>query len=128
MKVVPTSDDGTVPPESIFAKWGEVSLAAGDAFGKTLRCADESKQGLIDAGFEGVAEHRFKLPMSDWPKDERLKIIGAYNKAHWESGMEGWCMFLLTNYLGWSRDEVLVYVAEMRRMLRDRSVHAYHEW
>ena len=63
MSVVPKSDDGTVPPGSIFHKWGEVSLAAGDAFGKSLRTVDESKQGIIDAGFQDVREHRFKWPV-----------------------------------------------------------------
>jgi hypothetical protein len=63
MSVVPKSDDGTVPPGSIFNKWGEISLAAGDSFGKSLRTADESMQGLIDAGFHGVTQHRFKLPI-----------------------------------------------------------------
>jgi hypothetical protein len=63
MSVVLKSDDGTVPPGSIFNKWGEVSLAAGDSFGKSLRTVDESRGGLIDAGFQGVTEHRFKLPI-----------------------------------------------------------------
>jgi hypothetical protein len=63
MSVVPKSDDGTVLPGSAFHKWGEVSLAAGDAFGKSLRTVDESKQGLIKAGFQDVREHRFKWPI-----------------------------------------------------------------
>jgi hypothetical protein len=63
MSVVLKSDDGTVLPGSIFHKWGEVSLAAGDAFGKSLRTVDESKQGIIDAGFHEVREHRFKWPI-----------------------------------------------------------------
>jgi hypothetical protein len=63
MSVVPKSDDGTIPPESVLNKWGEVSLAAGDAFGKSLRTADECSPGLIAAGFQGVTQHRIKLPI-----------------------------------------------------------------
>jgi hypothetical protein len=63
MSVVPKSDDGTVHPGNIFHKWGEVSLAAGDAFGKSLRCVDEAKQNMINAGFVEVTERRFKWPI-----------------------------------------------------------------
>ena len=83
---------------------------------------------MIDAGFEGVVEHRYKLPLTEWSGDRRLKTIGAFNRVQWDTGMEGYSMFLLTNYLGWKREEVLVYVAEMRKALRDRSIHAYHDW
>lgn len=123
---MPTSDDGTVKPDSIFAKWGAVSLEAGDAFGKTLRCWEESRPGLIDAGFDHVTEHKYKIPIGGWSKDQRLKEVGMYNRLHWEQGIEGWCMFLLTNYLHWRVEEVMVYVAEMRKMLRNKSVHGYH--
>lgn len=81
MGVVPRSDDGSVAPDSIFAKWGEVSLAAGDAFGKSLRTVDESKQGLLDAGFVDVTEQRFKWPIGGWSKNEKLKEIGLYNRC-----------------------------------------------
>lgn len=36
-------------------------------------------------------------------------------------------MFLLTRGLNWSRDEVRVFLAKMRRMLRDRRVHAHQD-
>ena len=128
ISVVPKSDDGTVADDSIFAKWGRVSLEAGDAFGKSLRIVDESKDLMVAAGFEDVIEHRYKLPLTGWSEDPRLKEIGRYNKLHWELGLEGGCLFLLINYLHWSREEVMGYIAQMRQMLRDKSVHAYHEW
>ncbi len=127
MGVEPKSDDGTVTPDSIFAKWGKISLEAGDAFGKSLRTVDESRQGILDAGFEAVAEHRYKWPIGGWCKDRRLKEIGLYNRLMWEQGMEGWCMYLLTNHLGWAKEEVMVYLAQMRSMLRNKRVHAYQE-
>ncbi|KAL0262963.1 hypothetical protein SLS55_001937 [Diplodia seriata] len=127
MSVVPKSDDGSVAPDSVFARWGDVSLAAGDAFGKSLRTVDESKQGLVDAGFVDVVERRFKWPIGGWAKEERLREIGEFNRLNWEQGIEGWCMFLLTNYLGWTRDEVVEYLRSMRSMLRDRKVHAYQD-
>ncbi|KIW01727.1 uncharacterized protein PV09_06904 [Verruconis gallopava] len=125
--VVPKSDDGTVKPGSPLHKWGELSLKCGDLFGKTLLVVDEAKQNIIDTGFIDVVEHRYKWPIGDWPRDPHLKEIGMYNRLFWEDGIEGWSMYLLTNVLKWSREEVMVYLAQVRSALRDRSIHAYIE-
>jgi hypothetical protein len=72
-------------------------------------------------------KNRVNRYMAGWPKDQRLKEMGIYNRLQWEQGIEGWCVFLLTNVLHWTGEEVSVYLAEMRRALRDKSIHAYHE-
>lgn len=77
-----------------------MSLEAGDAFGKTLRIVDESKDKMIAAGFDNVVEHRFKAPIGPWAKDPYLKELGRYNRLQWEEGIEGWTMMLLTRILG----------------------------
>ena len=127
MSVVPKSDDGTVTPDSIFAKWGVTSLKAGDAFGKSLRTVDESKGAIAAAGFVDVVEHRWKLPIGAWTKDGHLKQIGKFNRIHWEEGIEGWCIYLLTHFLHWSKDEIDTYLSQMREALRDPKIHAYQE-
>lgn len=124
--VVPKSDDGSTDG-TIFEEWGKVSLAAGDAFGKTLRIVDEAKDRMIAAGFQNVVEHRFKAPIGPWAKDRHLKELGRYNRLQWEEGIEGWSMMLLTKLLGWSRVEVEVYLMKMRQGLRDPKIHAYQE-
>jgi hypothetical protein len=127
VSVVPKADDDTVLKNSPFDQWGKVSLEAGDAFGKTLRIVDESRAYIEEAGFENVTEHRYKIPIGGWSSDPRLKEIGRYNRLYWEHGLEGWCTYLLTRYLHWEIEEVTVYIAHMRRMLREKKVHAYHE-
>lgn len=127
MSVVPKSDDGTVTPDSIFDRWGKISLELGDKFGKSLRTADEAKAGIEAAGFINVVEHRWKLPIGGWPADKRFKELGLYNRINWEQGIEGWSIYLLTTLMKWSQDEVQVYLALMRQALRDRSIHAYQE-
>ena len=123
--VVPKSDDGSVAEDSVFAEWGRVSLAAGDAFGKSLRTVDEARPGIEAAGFVNVVEHRLKSPVGAWSSDPKFKEIGQYSRLMWQEGLEGWCMYLLTNYLHWHREEVLVYLARMRKMLNDKNVHCY---
>jgi len=96
--VVPKSFDGSTNG-TIFEKWGKVSLEAGDAFGKTLRTADESAHYMRQAGFEEVTEQRLIMPIGRWPKDKRLKEIGSFNLLSWEDGIEGWTLMLLTQVL-----------------------------
>lgn len=97
--VVPKSDDGSTRG-TIFEKWGEISLEAGDAFGKSLRVAEKARSKIANAGFVDVVERRFKCPIGPWPKDPRLKELGMYNRLNWEEGIEGWTMMLLTKILG----------------------------
>lgn len=127
MGVVPKSDDGTVEIDSIFDQWGKTSLLLGDKFGKTLRVVDEAKGNMEAAGFVNVVEHRWKLPIGGWPADKRFKEIGQYNRIHWDQGIEGWCIYLLTTVLHWSAEEVQIYLAKMRTALKDRKIHAYQE-
>jgi hypothetical protein len=127
MSVVPKSDDGTVSPGHIFEQWGKISVELGEKFGKSLQTVDESKKGIEDAGFINVVEQRWKLPIGGWTKDQKLKEVGLYNRIHWEQGIEGWCLYLLTHVMGWSIEEVQVYLAKMRTALKDRSIHAHQE-
>jgi hypothetical protein len=71
------SEDGSTAG-TIFERWGEVSLQAGDAFGKTLRIIDQAKEVMIAAGFVVVAERRFKLPIGavgQGPAIERTGLV-----------------------------------------------------
>lgn len=81
------------------------------------------------AGFTNIHEDLFKTPIGAWPKDARLKEVGRVNGEHWSSGLEGFGLFLLTKYGSpkpWSKEEVIVYVAGVRRELAQRGVHIYH--
>ncbi|KAH7091936.1 S-adenosyl-L-methionine-dependent methyltransferase [Paraphoma chrysanthemicola] len=125
--VAPTSDDGSMLPDSMFDQWGKISLMLGEKFGKSLNTVNEQKAGIEAAGFINVVEHRWKVPIGGWPSDKRYKEIGRYNQVHWDQGIEGWCMYLLTTLLGWSLEEVQVYLAKVRAELRDKTIHAYQE-
>lgn len=97
---MPQSDDGTVTPDNIFGQWGSVSLEAGERFGKTLRIHELAKGYIEDAGFENVVEKVFRLPIGPWCKDKHMKQVGLWNLLHWEEGIEGWALALLTRVMG----------------------------
>ncbi|KAL2861844.1 S-adenosyl-L-methionine-dependent methyltransferase [Aspergillus pseudodeflectus] len=121
------SDDGTTAG-TVYEEWTELAHRAGDAFGKTLRIVDESKGRIAKAGFVDVVEKRFKCPLGPWASDPIMKKMGAFNRLQQEEGLEGYAMYLYTTYLGWTREEVEVLLARMRKALRDPSIHAYQEY
>lgn len=100
--MVPKSFDKTTDG-TIFEEWGDISLKAGDAFGKTLRIADEAADRLRKVGFVNVNEKKFAVPIGPWAKDPELKHLGRLNRLQWEQGIEGWTVYLLTQFLGVSR-------------------------
>lgn len=99
ISVVPQSDDNSIKGTSLEA-WGPLALEAGDKFGKSFRIAHQTKELMESAGFVNVTYRIFKWPIGPWPKDPKMKEIGAYNRLGWEDGMVGWAMFLFTKYLG----------------------------
>jgi hypothetical protein len=101
--VAPTCDDGTMPPDHIFTQWGNISIEAGERFGKTLRLNDQAKGYIEGAGFEKVTEKvtekEFKWPIDPWSEDPQLKQIGLWNLLQNEEGIEGWSTALLTRVM-----------------------------
>ncbi|PYH99943.1 methyltransferase family protein [Aspergillus ellipticus CBS 707.79] len=119
------SDDGTVTDDHVLKIWSKTFIEAGEKFGKTFRIADLAKGYMQEAGFQNVTEQRFKLPVGQWSRDKRLKKLGMWNLVHCEQGIEGWAMALLTRVMGWNYVEVQVFLAQMRKGLRDPNTHAY---
>ncbi|GAB1211559.1 hypothetical protein ATERTT37_000682 [Aspergillus terreus] len=125
MSIQFTSDDGTVTEDHVLAQWSKIFIEAGEKFGKTFRIAELAKGYMQSAGFQNVTEQQFKLPIGPWSRDKKLKKLGRWNLVHCEQGIEGWAMALLTRVMGWTYTEVQVFLAKMRKGLRDPNTHAY---
>ena len=62
--------------------------------------------------------------MGKWPKDPRMKAIGEFVHASVAADIEGYVLYLAT-LNGWTKEELTVYAAHLRREMRDTSIHAY---
>jgi hypothetical protein len=62
--------------------------------------------------------------MGRWPKDAKLKEVGRFAQATLEQDIEGWVSFM-ANLQGWSKEEIHVYAARLRKEIRDPSIHGY---
>lgn len=83
------------------------------------------EQKLKEAGFEDVQTEAYKLPMGTWPKDQRLKTIGACNREQFLQGLNGIAMGVFTRLLGWKSEEVEVFIAKVRNDVNNAKLHGY---
>ncbi|KAI9800041.1 MAG: hypothetical protein M1833_003570 [Piccolia ochrophora] len=121
-------EDNSVPPESAMGRWGPTFLGAAEKFGKSLSIATEMKGHIENAGFVDVVERTIKMPVGPWSSNRRLKEVGLWNQLMCEESIEMWALAMATRILGWDLTKTRLFLAEMRKNLRDRSMHSYFDW
>ena len=72
-----------------------------------------------------MANKGLQQPIGRWPKDKRMKEIGAFTQLTLEQDAEGYLIFI-ANTQGWSREEIMVYLAKFRREVQSGAHHAYY--
>ena len=122
-------DDSTYTPaiaqESAYARVGRTFFELHEALGADPLAPTKWKAQMLEMGYEDVQEHIFKIPTNPWPKDKRLKQIGAFELVQFRDGVanlfeRGW-----TGVLGRPRDEFEVLFARARMEAADRRRHTF---
>ena len=80
---------------------------------------------LAEVGFLKIGAQRWKVPVGGWPKDPKLKEVGMFAMLAARNGVEDVMLAPLSKGLGWSREQIQVLAASVRKDLRAPSVHAY---
>ena len=123
------SPDGSVPHDSAFWRWHEATLKRVDTVA-TGRPGPQLEGWVRAAGFENVTVKTFAIPHSVWPKDEKLKKIGAFNHAQWEAGLEGITIGCLhrapSDQPAWSLEECQQLAADARKDARNAKYHGQY--
>lgn len=121
-------DDGTMDKSThAFHQYWQKLDEAAMIMGKPLRIANKLKRWYEEAGFVDVHEEVFKIPINSWPRDPQFKLIGRFWADSLTAGVQGFALALFTRYMGWTKDELEVYLVDVRQSLQDRSVHAYQK-
>ncbi|WQF79128.1 Putative S-adenosyl-L-methionine-dependent methyltransferase superfamily [Colletotrichum destructivum] len=118
-------DDETMPPTYAVTKMMKHIWEGLNKFGIEADVADTNPQRLKDAGFVNQVHDVQKVPVGEWPKREDLRMIGAYCKAVIYDGLHGITVGPLTRGLGWSSEEVEVFLIDVRKDLLNTSIHSY---
>ncbi|KAK3062945.1 hypothetical protein LTS18_003057, partial [Coniosporium uncinatum] len=110
-----------------LAKWDQFMLQASKIGQRPMDEALNYRKYLENAGFVDIVERMFIWPTNTWPREPHLKRLGQWNEHNITSGMHGFTMAPFTRVLGWSEAEVEVFIAQVRKDVRDRNVHAYFQ-
>jgi len=147
------SDDGTLAEDAALAKWCRHALEAGKAIRSPLDSAKLYGYQLRDAGFVNVVEKWYKWPQCAWsnvgkyqelgksslflgvllcitparlrPAERSCLPLGLFADANFSDGLYGMSVEAFTRVLGWTAEQVQVFLVDVRKDIRNRRIHAY---
>ncbi|KAF4986725.1 hypothetical protein FGRMN_10702 [Fusarium graminum] len=120
-----TADDHTLTEQNSLSRWARLLHDASVKLGRPYFDPGRIKDVLSKVGFEDITEAKFKWPTNSWPKDKKHKQLGLWNNENAKSFLEAVAIAPLTRALGWSREEVIVFLTQVRKELKDPKIHAY---
>jgi hypothetical protein len=74
--------------------------------GVPLAACTNYAEWMTDVGFEDVTEKRMKMPSSPWPKDKRMKLIGAFEMHN---------LRMFNKAYGWSQEQIEMFLVKVRQ-------------
>ena len=118
------SDDGSLTEEHAFRRWTKLCLDGLAAHNRT-GCPGRNLRSYAEgAGFVNIREEMFKVPMGSWPKDPELKRTGMMNLVQMLDGVEGFS-YKSMEAMGWTREEIEVFLSSVRREMKGLQFHSY---
>lgn len=122
--VFPFEYIGEPPTDSAIYKWNELVVAGAAKTGRPWTNVRHYKRWMEDLGFENVVEKTYYLPTNPWAKGRYYKDIAVLWNEDMTSGLEGISLKVLGN-LGWSVDEIRVFLAAVRDDFKNPNIHCY---
>jgi len=118
------SQDGSLTNDHALRRWLTMSYDAENATKRSLRPGKHLAQWMREAGFVDIHVVRSPLPLGIWPRDMKLKRVGWLNWTQLSEGLEGMSLRLFMDILGWSREDLELLLMQVRKDLKDSSIHA----
>lgn len=114
-----------MPSDCSLVRWCDLMMKAATKLGQPLDSCARAKGMMEAAGFVDIVQIPFKWPQNPWPREKKYKELGMWVQENFATGIEAMSLALFTRVLGWSKDEVTVFLAEVKHDMRNRSIHAY---
>ncbi|CAG8908866.1 unnamed protein product [Penicillium egyptiacum] len=124
-EVMLRSDDDSMRLAPALCEFLDRLTQASEAFHRPMNIAEGHRQRLVEAGFEDVRDEVYKVPSSVWARDPVQKEIGRYNQCSLLMAVESYSLALFTRVLGWSNNDTQVFLAGVRKDLKNPAVHTY---
>ncbi|KAI5456249.1 S-adenosyl-L-methionine-dependent methyltransferase [Mariannaea sp. PMI_226] len=124
------SDDDTLSEDSPLCRWAKLLQGAFAAIGSPLDSALKYEEQLEEAGFIDVKVVKRKWPLNRWPKDQKHKQIGTWAHVNTMDALAALSLAVFTRAageggLGWSKEELEVFLAGVRKDMNNLSIHSY---
>ncbi|KAK3400618.1 S-adenosyl-L-methionine-dependent methyltransferase [Sordaria brevicollis] len=121
------SDDGSVTKAHALAQWGPVWQAAGKKIGceLDLHSTDLMQNAMKEAGFVDIVSKDYKVPLSPWSNDPKTKELGLFIRAMTTQDLQGSLQFMWGNIMGWTKEEISIYIKHFERELKNPDLHGY---
>jgi SAM-dependent methyltransferase len=123
--IFPMQYVGDVPENCALKKWNELILGGAAKAGRAWTNVQHYKRFLEEIGFEDVEEKSFYWPTSPWAKGKHAKQLAMYFQEDMLTGIEGMTLKVFTGVLGWTPEQVQVFLVDVRKDLKDLNIHAY---
>ncbi|EQL38381.1 hypothetical protein BDFG_00733 [Blastomyces dermatitidis ATCC 26199] len=121
------SEDGTVTPDYKVVEMLRNLRLASEKIGINMDHAPLLKGWMEQAGFTNIEQRVMRLPIGTWPKNRRLKLIGAMMASHYLE-VEAFTLIPFIEILGWSPAEVEELNAQVRAAVQTKGVHPLHNY
>lgn len=121
------SDDNSVPQDSAIALWHRLICEGASSVNINMRMSSATlKAQFENAGFTDVLVVDKKIPIGPWAHDQKLKDIGHFQLKNFQDGLEAFSLAILCRCLGWSAEEVQVFLAEVRQEVKSRQTFHWY--
>lgn len=127
LHVIPSSYDNSLPPNSQIRAFYDVLAEVGQTIGIDLAVAQKFRGMMETAGFQDVTETVMDLPLGGWMPERRMREVGIFQRFQMTEGLHGIAFGLLTRVAGWEPQKVEVFLAAVRREMKDPSVHSMYK-
>ncbi|KAJ3961231.1 hypothetical protein N0V92_002116 [Colletotrichum tropicale] len=117
-------DDGTMPDDWYLLQFWEKIRQAMSKLNIDIQVGPRIGKIMEEAGFVNVQKKSYKVPVGTWPKDKTLRLVGMYMRTVTEDFLGAAASKPLAA-LGMERTEIEVFLALVRKAIRDPEVHAY---
>lgn len=119
---------GEFTKDAKLSQWADKVADGMRKFGTEPDPGAKIEGWVTEAGFTNIEARTFPFPVGTWPKDKKLKEIGAFNLVQFLDNLEALTMRIYQCAWGWSPDEVKVLCAELRKELRNPKMLLQHNY
>ncbi|KAK4124828.1 S-adenosyl-L-methionine-dependent methyltransferase [Parathielavia appendiculata] len=123
----PISVNNSMPPDHPVAQyWSLINEGLGN-LGINFHAAANGRlaEMMRDVGFVNVTERVLQIPIGTWAKNKVLKTVGLYWRTILVDGMQAIALGPLSRGCGWSREQIELFLVEVRKAYHDNSMLAY---